>query len=78
MEVADNSSRGREFAMLLKIDNEDDPHGERALQMVDFTSSGLYCPRKEFSDPKDAQRVLDESKTRISELLNNARHTQLH
>lgn len=59
-------------------DMEDDPQGIRALSKVDFTWAGIHCSKKDYSSPSSAAIALEQSKARISDLLTEARSTQVH
>ena len=71
-------ARAAEFNMLNNHDWDEDPTGETALKRIDFTNAGFYCPSKEYKSPNDASLKLEQSKTRIQELLKQARSNQVN
>ena len=67
-----------DLQILGMIDSNDDPQGQYALRKIDFTRGGMNCGRKEFSSKADALKALEVSKTRVSELMNQARSIHLN
>jgi hypothetical protein len=59
-------------------DNEDDPNGMKKLQEVNFRWAGIHCNKMDYSSPNAAAQALEQSKSRISDLLQEARNTQVH
>lgn len=47
--------------------------GRYALRKIDFTRSGISCGRKEFVSKDEAIKALELSKTRVSEIMQQAR-----
>ena len=48
------------------------------MRKIDFTSGGMSCGRKEFSSKTDAMKALEQSKTRVSEIIDQARSQHLN
>jgi hypothetical protein len=59
----------RDFYLIQKIDQEEDPKGLQALQKIDFSNRGSFFPHMEFISARDAAMALDLSKRKINELL---------
>ena len=70
--------RMTDLQILGQIDSQEDPQGQYALRKIDFTSGGMNCGRKEFSSKADALKALEVSKTRVSELMQQARNMHLN
>lgn len=58
-----------DFQIIQNIDLEEDPTGEMALKKINFHNSGLCCPRKEFATPREAIKALQQSKTKVTEMM---------
>ena len=58
-----------DLQVLGAIDSSEDPTGKFALRKIDFTRSGMSCGRKEFGSKDEALRALEQSKTRVSEIM---------
>lgn len=67
-----------DLQILGQIDSQEDPKGQYALRKIDFTSGGMNCGRKEFSSKADALKALEISKTRVSDLMQQARSIHLN
>ena len=63
-----------DLQILQQIDSQEDPEGKQALRKIDFTSGGMSCGRKEFANKTEAMKALEQSKYRVSEILDKARN----
>lgn len=59
--------------VLQNIDSQDDPMGYEALKKINFHNKGMAFTRKEYNSPKDAIMALEVSKSRVTEMMNQAR-----
>jgi hypothetical protein len=55
--------------MIQSIDQEEDPRGVNALQKMDFSSKGTFCPKYEYISASEATKALDSSKRKINEIM---------
>ena len=62
-----------DYQIIQAIDLEEDPDGQLALKKINFHSSGICCPRKEFATPRDAIIALQQSKAKVTEMMHQAR-----
>ena len=68
-----------DLQVLQGIDSAEDPGGRLALRKIDFTRGGVgTLGRKEFSSKDEALRALENSKTRVSEIMSQARSMHLN
>ena len=73
-----NISRLNDLQVLQGIDSTEDPTGKFAMRKIDFTRSGISCGRKEFLSKDEAMKALEQSKTRVTEIMQQARTMQLN
>ena len=66
------------MAVLGAIDSSEDPTGKFALRKIDFSRGGMSCGRKEFTSKDEALKALEQSKTRVSEIMQQARSMHLN
>jgi len=59
-------------------DGEEDPTGMGKLKQINFNLAGIKCGNKNYSSPSSAKVALTASKKRISDLMNEARLSQVH
>jgi len=59
-------------------DGEEDPTGMGKLKQINFNWAGIKCGNKNYSSPSSAKVALTASKKRISDLMNEARLSQVH
>ena len=67
-----------DLQVLQQIDSAEDPTGKFALRKIDFTRGGVSCGRKEFTSKDDALKALEQSKTRVSGIMQQARSMHLN
>ena len=64
--------------VLQNIDTQDDPLGREALKKINFNKGGMAFTRKEYNSPKDAIKALELSKTRVADMMSQARNNHLN
>ena len=64
--------------VLQNIDSSDDPLGREALKKINFNKGGMAFTRKEYNSPSDAIKALEMSKSRVHEMMSQARNNHLH
>lgn len=67
-----------DLQILSQIDYAEDPQGKYALRKIDFSRGGVCCGRKEFSSKDEAMRALENSKTRVTEMMMLARNMHMN
>ena len=46
--------------------------------MINFKSAGTNFTRKEYNSPRDALKALEQSKSRVTEMMTQARHHSMN
>ena len=64
--------------VLQNIDSQEDPMGRDAMKKINFQSGGMAFTRKEYNSPKDALKALEVSKSRVAEVMEQARAHSLN
>ena len=52
--------------------------GYEALKKINFHNKGMAFTRKEFNSPKDAMKALEVSKSRVTDMMNQARQQHMN
>ena len=72
------NNRLTDLQILGQIDSSEDPEGQFAMTKIDFRSGGISVGHKEFGSKNDALKALEQSKTRVSEIMQQARSMHLN
>ena len=63
------NNRLTDLQILGQIDSSEDPEGQFAMTKIDFRSGGISVGQKEFGSKTEALKALEQSKTRVSEIM---------
>ena len=63
------NNRLTDLQILGQIDSSEDPEGQFAMTKIDFRSGGISVGNKEFGSKNEALKALEQSKTRVSEIM---------
>ena len=67
-----------DMQILQQIDTAEDPLGHDAMRKIDFRSKNISMGRKEFTSKGEALQALEQSKSRVTEIMQKARDMHLN